>query len=153
MTLIQSAQRSATTSVAPAAPAKTQTVAEAVPNSRAGRTCATPGCKRILALNNTSGLCGECRERQGRSHSKKANGHNGTHALQLARRVAERAPEPAKPNGADHRDSPEVNGNREKPKKSQVGPVHVESRVDLLLAAIPSADKAKMLCAWLAGTL
>ncbi len=149
MTATQSAQRSAT-SIASAARDKTQAVTEAVPDPRAGRICGTPGCKHVLALNNTSGFCGECRERQGRSHSKKTNGHG----LQLTRRQGAEvaAPEPAKPNGADHREPADVNGNREKATESHVGPVHVESRVDLLLAAIPSADKAKMLCAWLMGS-
>jgi hypothetical protein len=140
------AQRSGTASIIPAtARSKTETVTEAVPNSRVGRICATPGCKRILALNNTSGLCGECRERQGRSHSKKTNGH-GAHGLQLARRrVVSESAAPAKSNGADS-DPPHLNGNG-------VGTVPLESRVDLLLAAMPREDKAKMLMAWLAGTL
>jgi hypothetical protein len=147
-----SAQPSRTTSIAPAARTKTQPVKGAVPQTATGRTCATPGCKRVLALNNTSGVCRECGDRQGRSHSKKTNGHG----LQLARRdtePTERAqvlmhvsspttPELAKPNGH----APHGNG-------GGPGATNVESRVDLLLAAIPAEDKAKMLSAWLAGTL
>ena len=123
-----SAQRPGTASIVPAARAKTEAVTEAVPNSRAGRICANaPRCKRILALNNTSGLCGECRERRGRSHSKKANGHG----LQLTRRQAEE-PAPAKANGA-HRDPADVNGNRERQTESQVE--HGSRRIPRRLAA------------------
>jgi hypothetical protein len=145
-----------------------QAVKEAVPNTT-GRICATPGCKRVLAYNNTYGLCGECRERQGRfsvagcsrlsrSHSapKKTNGHNGAHGLKLARpAVVSESAAPAKPNGADHHHSiTEELSNGIKANAGLEGTTSVESRrLDLVLAAIPREDKVKLVSAWLAGTL
>jgi len=123
------------------------TVTSPVPTSKtsapAVKVCRHAGCRQQLGSKNT---CGFCREH--RSHTK--NISSDGHGLKLATRqpVAERAaPLPAKPNGADQHDR---DGNRAQPAE---GPARVESRVDMLLAAIPSADKAKMLCAWLAGTL
>jgi hypothetical protein len=121
------------------------------------RICSTAGCKNALSLNNTTGKCGECQGR-GRSHSKKTNGvqhHRELHAVAAH-------PAKPKPNGSDnHRHDPAAhgngNGNGARPAEEHIRSLdttHVESsRVERLLAAIPAADKAKMLCAWIAGSL
>jgi hypothetical protein len=92
--------------------------------------------KNAVSLNNKSGVCGACQQRQGgRSHSKKTNGNNGAQPPAPGPQLAPRLQVPAKPNGADHGiESPRV-----------------ASRVDLLLAAVPEKDKEKMLAAWIAG--
>jgi hypothetical protein len=124
------------------------------------RFCSTPGCKSAaLSWNNVSGKCRKCRDSEGGAHSKKTNGvrhHRELHA------VATSSSAKPKPNGADHhRRDPAAhgngNGNGARPADEHLRSLdknHIESsRVELLLAAIPAADKAKMLCAWLAGTL
>ena len=128
----------------------------------AARVCSS--CKNNpLSYNNTTGICGECQGRQGgRVRSKKTDGHEGVQpfgrGLKLpTRQVAQpMATEPAKPTASDHSDTPCVDGNRAQPGEGCVRSlekVHIESRVDLLLAAVPYEAKAKMLSAWLSGTL
>jgi hypothetical protein len=125
-------------------------------NAPPTRICSTPGCKRVLSFNNTTGKCREHQESEGRSHSKKTNGaqhHRELHA------VAAHSAKP-KPNGADNprRDLAahgNGNGNGARPADEHLRSLdknHIESsRVELLLAAIPAADKARMVCAWLKG--
>jgi hypothetical protein len=102
------------------------------------RLCKSCG-KNRLSRNNLIGICRACGDSQGRSHSKKTNGHNGA---------------------ADHhhRDPAHSNGNGRPADR-------IELRVDLLLNVVdektfdsmielvPREDKAKMLRAWLAGSL
>jgi hypothetical protein len=100
--------------------------------------CSSEGCKNTLSYNNATGTCGNCRKHA----SQKMNGHNGAQP-HLKRHAA-----PAKPNGngAAHHDSAvHSNGNG--------NGAHVESRVELLLAQIPREDKARLLLAYLAGTV
>jgi hypothetical protein len=91
--------------------------------------CAT-GCGARLSHNNTSGFCVRCCQRK---EQTKTNGHNKAQPRAAAAPAA-----PAKTNGEDHHQS---NGTRP------------EARLDLLLAAIPQADKQKMLSAWINGAL
>jgi hypothetical protein len=119
------------------------------------RICGTPGCKQTLSYNNRNGVCGNCQAKKGkRSHSKKTNGHNGVQQVRALQAPRERqAAPPAKRNGAAHHPA-HRNGNgaqrAEEPSRLLVMP-NVDSRVDLLLAAVPREAKAKMLDAWLAG--
>lgn len=128
--------------------------------------CSTPGCKSgALSWNNTSGKCRKCRDSEGRSHSKKTNG--AQHQPRARDGHAAAAPVSTKSNGHGR-----GNGNGAQPAEEtpdfpqpntvpkarlaiirSLGSADADGRVDLLMAAIPSADKAKMLCAWLAGTL
>jgi hypothetical protein len=110
--------------------------------------CATPGCKNALSYNNRSGICSQC-------FAKKSKG------ITEQQRAAA-APNRAKSHGAHHHDPAHANGNGKSngngngaqpaAEKLLLMP-RVDSRVDLLLAAVPQADKAKMLTLWLAGTL
>lgn len=118
-----------TTVIDPAPSSKTTSTAPPA------RVCAK-GCGKSLSYNNTTGICSDCQKP--RSHSKKTNGHNGT----------ELHPEPfsnvkkmlaALPAGRNAEEA--ANARR------------LESRVDILLAAVPQADKAKLLNAWLSGAL
>jgi hypothetical protein len=104
------------------------------------RLCKTPDCKRTLAYNNRTGICGDCL-------SKKTKG------ILLAKRGAapRPAPRPAKPNGVNHHDPVHGNGNGAPPDPMRLLVMPSPSRVDLLLQAIPLEDKTKMLEAWLAG--
>ena len=124
------------------------------------RTCAS--CKtNPLSYNNTTGICAKCQKLSGgRIRSKRVNGHGAVRpfarGLQLARRaeVAEPAAV-AKPGGADRQDGP-ARSNGAQPMEDRVrsfGRTDIESRVDLVLSAIPAAEKMKMLSAWLTGTL
>jgi hypothetical protein len=134
----------------------TVTSSAPTPTTSAARVCKT--CKvKPLSFNNTTGICSECQQfAGGRVRPKKVNGQGAVQplarGLQLARRaeVAEPAAASAKPNGADH---PDRDGNRAQPGENAEETTRVESRVDLLLAAIPREEKARMLCAWIAGTL
>lgn len=101
----------------------------------AARLCKTLGCKRTLAYNNRTGICGDCL-------SKKTKG------ILLAKRAAAA---PAKPNGVDHHDPVHGNGNGAPPDPMRLLVMPRPSRVDLLLQAIPIEDKTKMLSAWIAG--
>ena len=123
----------------------------AAPRARVCSTCK----KKPLAYNNVTGVCGEC-QGQGRVQSK-ANGHNGVHPDRELQAARKRQAAPAKPNGADHHhdhDEPSRgNGNGAQPNPMRLLAMPPASRVDLLLAAIPYADKARMLSAWIAGKL
>jgi hypothetical protein len=117
----------------------------------------TPGCKNELSYNNRSGRCGDCQTKLGRrrDRSKKTNGHNGVQQDRALQAPLERqAAPPAKRNGAAHHPV-HHNGNgaqrAEEPSRLLLVMPNVDSRVDLLLAAVPREDKAKMLSAWLAG--
>jgi hypothetical protein len=89
--------------------------------------------KNPLSYNNRTGVCGECQRsaaEAGRTPGK-INGHNGA---QLHRdRERQAAPHLVKSN--EHRES-----------APHLSP---ESRVDLLLKALPLAEKVKMLTDWL----
>jgi hypothetical protein len=116
----------------------------------AARLCKTPGCKRTLAYNNRTGLCQDCLAKK-------------TKSILEAKRAA--TARPAKPNGADHEDRANGHGNSAahgNGKSNGAQPAdqpgllvmqRVESRVDLLLAAVPRADKERLLSAWIAGTI
>jgi hypothetical protein len=84
---------------------------------------------------------------------------NGLHTAARDRHAAAAHSAKPKPNGADHGHQHEThgnsNGNGARPADfiQPLGATHVDSRVDLLLAALPAADKSKMLCAWLKGDL
>jgi uncharacterized Zn finger protein (UPF0148 family) len=100
--------------------------------------------KNKLSYNNGTGTCGTCRKHS----SQKTNGHNGAHPRRELQASPKRKAAPAKPNGngAVHHDSVvHSNGNG--------NGAHVESRVELLLAQIPREDKAKLLAAYIAGTV
>jgi hypothetical protein len=93
--------------------------------SAAARVCTS--CKKNpLSYNNKTEICGACqREGGGRLRSENAVRRAQPHrGLKI-----ERAAQPA------------------------AVTARVESRVDLLLAAIPREEKARMLCAWMAGSL
>lgn len=119
--------------------------------AQAARVCTT--CKKNpLSYNNSTGICGECqRELGGRIRPKKTNGH-GSGAQHRERRAVRAAPHLVKPNGADHHDLAHGNGNVLPAEDRGLSPgTPAESRVDLLLAAVPVQDKVRMLSAWLAG--
>jgi hypothetical protein len=82
--------------------------------------------------------------------SKTTDGHNGVQPFgQMAEPMAT---ELEKPTSADHSDTPYANGKRAQPAEDCIRSlVHIQSRVDLLLAAVPYETKAKMLSAWLSG--
>jgi hypothetical protein len=123
MTMTHSAERSETTSAAPV------------------RIICTSCKKNKLSYNNASGVCGECQRsaaEAGRTPGK-TNGHNGVQLHRDRERQAT-APHLVKPN--EHHESA--------PRLSPRAPAE---RVDLLLKALPVAEKVKMLSAWLAGTL
>jgi hypothetical protein len=111
------------------------------------RKCA---CGNVLAVNNRRGICGSCQERQGgrsalepqRSH-RKTNGAADTEA-EAAKPLITMVPTPGNGDGAHQ--APEEISVRSFARS-------VESRVDLLFAAIPIDDKRKLVCAYLAGTL
>jgi len=108
------------------------------------RICKTPGCGKILAYNNVTGVCGECL-------AKKTKGI-------LDAKRAPAAAAPAKHNGARHHDPAHSNGKSNgngngatpDPMRLLVMTRDV-SRIDLLIQAIPIEDKTKMLSAWIAG--
>jgi len=132
----QEDQKEMSTITAPAPSSSSISTASAARISTALPKKCTICRKNKLSLNNKTGVCGECQERQGgRSHSKRTNGNNGVQS----QRGPQLAPlqVSAKPNGADH----------------GVESPRVASRVDLLLAAVPAKDKEKMLAAWMAGAL
>lgn len=137
---------SATTEVTPAPMSTTPT-----PTAPPPRTCEKCRAK-TLSYNNSSGMCVDCQKHHGRPRSR-SNGHNGAQPhreLQVERKSA-KSP---KLNGADHDHS---NGKvkaapAEDPRLLLVMPRGVESRVDVLIAAIPHPDKVKLLSAWLEGT-
>jgi hypothetical protein len=117
------------------------------------RMCATPGCKKTLSYNNRTGICGECL-------AKKTKG-----IMEAKRAPAAAAADSAKPNGRLSHDPAHGNGNgngKHNGNGNGAQPAEqpgllvmqrVESRVDLLLAAVPRADKERLLSAWLAGTI
>jgi hypothetical protein len=113
-------------------------------------------CKQNpLSYNNSTGICGECqRKLGGRVRPKKTNGHIARphRGLQLERDVAKPSGA-AKPKGADHRATPSVDGGAAPRDRIQSLAAGIESRVELLLAAVPVQEKTKMLAAWMAGTL
>ena len=124
------------------------------PTVPAARICRTEGCTRTVSYNNASGICSEHQRQGSNSKKKRTNGHNGVQHRELKGAIEHKAPRPAKTNGADHQDHTNGNGaqSAEQPIGLLVMPRAESSRVDLLLAAIPRADKEKMLSAWLAGT-
>jgi hypothetical protein len=116
--------------------------------ARPTRICSSAGCQRTISYNNVSGECGSCQkqssQRMGITESR----------LRHKRRAAL-----AKPNGngAAPR-SVHSNGNGRGAKTADgslllMPRIGSESRVDTLLAAIPSADKARLLAAYIAGTV
>jgi hypothetical protein len=112
---------------------------QSAPAGPAMKVCRQAGCKRQLGPNNT---CGFCREHRSHTKNTSADGRGVQ-----PHREPQAAPHLVLPNGADHHDR---EGNRAQPAEETA---RIESRVDLLLAAIPREEKAKMLCAWMAGTL
>jgi hypothetical protein len=159
---------------------KMSIVTSASPTSTAPAVRMCTSCKKtLLSYNNTTGVCTKCQRLAGgrvRNRSKNVNGHTAVRpfarGLQLARRaeVAEPAavPEPKPNDGAGRDDRPRGNGNRAQPQPAEehsrrsLGVARIEERVQLLLAAvsldaviaaIPRADQAKLVSAWLAGTL
>lgn len=141
-------------------------VTSSAPKSRTSTAASARVCsscrKNPLSYNNTTGICSECQERQGgRSRSKTTDEHNAAQPFlrdlkSPTRQVAgPMVPEPATA-GADQPDTPYANSKTSQPAEDcirSLGTVHIESRVDLLLAAVPYEAKAKMLSAWLSGTL
>jgi hypothetical protein len=125
------------------------------PQVLAVNVCRQPGCKQQLGAKNTCGFC-----RQHRSHVKQAGG-NGQ--LQVAR--GPQAVPAKKPNGASRDDRPRGSGSGAQPaesSRSQLGAARIEERLQVLLAAvpldaviaaIPLEDQAKLVSAWLAGTI
>jgi hypothetical protein len=104
--------------------------------------------KNPLSYNNSTGICGECqRELGGRVRPKKTNGHVAQphRGLQLERQAQPAPPEQTKPNGADN-----ARGNGD---VRLLATTYVDARVNQILNLIPREDKARMLAAWLAGTL
>jgi hypothetical protein len=130
------------------------------PTAPASRICAT--CKKnALSYNNITGICGECQRSAAGFIPKKATGHNG---MQPRREPQAPAPHLVGQQGANRDDaaprpplpgSTDADGNRAHAAEDRnLSPgTPAELRVDLLLAAVPLAEKAKMLCAWLHGTL
>jgi hypothetical protein len=137
------------------APTSTAPHAPAVP-----RTCRRPGCENKLSLNNLSGFCTEHRP-----HTKTSGNGKGPHdgfarhtELQAARSGAGAAP--AKSNGHDPAHG---TGNGDDRLRS-LGNSRIQERVKLLLDVvdlpveevleiIPDEDKAKLVEAWLLGTV
>jgi hypothetical protein len=121
---------------------------EMASSARAARLC-TRCEKNPLSYNNTTGVCGECQRSTAAGLApKKTNGHKAVAAQRPA-------PHLVKPNGAD-RDNPvprDGTGAHRAEDRSVLPGAPAESRVNLLLAALPAAEKAKLLCAWLHGTL
>lgn len=132
------------------APTSKPTSTHAVP-----RLCGT--ChKQPLSYNNVSNMCTGCQRQHGRPRPN-GNGHNGG---VRPHREPQAQPHKAAKNGADRDRDPvngkaKGNGNGAQPAEDRLlGMPRVESsRLDILLAAIPREDKARMLTAWLAGSL
>jgi hypothetical protein len=111
--------------------------------ARPTRICSSAACQNTLSYNKVSGKSGSCQKQS----SQKTNGHCGAQPKHQAA--------PAKRNGAAHHP---VNGNGNgKAARTADGSLilmpRVESRVDMLLALLPSGDKAKLLAAYVAGTV
>jgi|SRR5271165_4608261 len=141
-------------------PAPTSTA----PQAPAVRACQQPGCKNKLSLNNLSGWCTEHRP-----HTKVSGNGKGPHdgfarhtELQAARARARAGAVPAKTNGHDPAHG-NGNGNGDDRLRS-LGNSRIQERVKLLLDVvdlpveevleiIPDEDKAKLVEAWLLGTV
>jgi len=105
--------------------------------ARPTRICSNEGCNHTISYNNVTGECGSCQKQ----------------SSQPKRQAA-----PAKPNGNGAADSVNGNGNgnghaARTADGSLILMPRVESRVDMILALIPSADKARLLAAYIAGTV
>lgn len=116
--------------------------------ARPTRICSSAGCQRTISYNNVSGECGSCQKRS----SQRMGITEST--LRHKRAVL------AKPNrnGAALHDSVNGNGNGNgNGAKTSDGSLilmpRVESRVDMIFALLPSAEKIRLLSAYIAGTV
>ena len=113
-------------------------------SAHAARLCTT--ChKNPLSYNNTTNICGECQKKVGRvRNSAKTSGGAKPH----------REVQAARERHAKQRAAANSNGNGQGAQTADGSLLlmpRLDSRVDLLLAAVPREDKAKMLSAWIAG--